>query len=153
MKKVNMKSIQSVLLLGLSLVFLTNCSSLNRSHLGAGLGGTTTTAVCVESGVSDPYLIAGCAVVGAFAGANVMYKSDYDVHNAVFVLGMALAANHANANENKSVTPKEFVTAVSEVPGKVGNFLTNEVEKTKEYQKKSWAEMKTKWPFTMFNKN
>ena len=62
-------SIQSVVLLGLSLVFLTNCSSMNRSHLGAGLGGTTTTAVCVESGVTDPYAIAGCAVVGAFAGA------------------------------------------------------------------------------------
>ena len=69
--------------LGLSL--LTNCSSINRSHIGAGLGGTTTTAVCVESGVSDPYLIAGCAVVGAFAGAEIMYKSDYYVHNAVFV--------------------------------------------------------------------
>ena len=69
--------------LGLSL--LTNCSSINRSHLGAGLGGTTTTAVCVESGVSDPYLIAGCAVVGAFAGAEIMYKSDYDAHIAVFV--------------------------------------------------------------------
>ena len=78
-------TIQSILLLGLSLVFLTNCSSMNRSHLGAGLGGATTTAVCVESGVSDPYLIAGCAVVGAFAGAEIMYKSDYDVHNAVFV--------------------------------------------------------------------
>ena len=63
MKKANMKSIQSVLLLGLSLVFLTNCSSLTRSHVGAGLGGTTTTAVCVENGVSDPYVIAGCAVV------------------------------------------------------------------------------------------
>ena len=59
----------------------------------------------------------------------------------------------AGETENKSITPKEFVTTVSEVPGKVGNFLTNEVEKTKEYQKKSWAEMKTKWPFTMFNKN
>ena len=78
-------TIQSILLLGLSLVFLTNCSSVNRSHLGAGLGGATTTAVCVESGVTDPYLIAGCAVVGAFAGAEIMYKSDYDVHNAVFV--------------------------------------------------------------------
>ena len=71
---------------------------------------------------------------------------------AVFVLGMALAANHANANENKSITPKEFATTISEVPSKVGNFLTNEVEKTKEYQKKSWAEMTAKWPFTMFKK-
>ena len=55
-----MKSIQSVLLLGLSLVFLTNCSSLTRSHVGAGLGGTTTTAVCVENGITDPYAVAGC---------------------------------------------------------------------------------------------
>jgi surface antigen len=53
--------------------------------VGAGLGTITTTTGCVEMGVSDPYLIAGCAVVGAFAGAEIMYKSDYDVHNAVFV--------------------------------------------------------------------
>ena len=26
-----------------------------------------------------------CAVTGAFAGAEIMYNSDYDVHNAVFV--------------------------------------------------------------------
>ena len=84
MKTVRKKVITLCLaLLGLSL--LTNCSSINRSHVGAGLGGTTTTAMCVESGVSDPYLIASCAVVGAFAGAEIMYKSDYDVHNAVFV--------------------------------------------------------------------
>ena len=54
------------------------------------------------------------------------------------------------ADEKKTITQKEFATTISEVPNKVGNFLTNEVEKTKEYQKKSWAEMKTKWPFTMF---
>ena len=54
------------------------------------------------------------------------------------------------ADEKKTITPKDFATTISEVPNKVGNFLTNEVEKTKEYQKKSWAEMKTKWPFTMF---
>ena len=84
MKTVRKKVITLCLaLLGLSL--LTNCSSINRSHIGAGLGGTTTTAMCVESGVSDPYVIAGCAVGGAFAGAEIMYKSDYDVHNAVFV--------------------------------------------------------------------
>ena len=63
-----------------------------------------------------------------------------------------ISVNTAGAGEpeNKSITPKEFATTISEVPSKVGNFLTNEVEKTKEYQKKSWAEMKTKWPFTMF---
>ena len=49
--------------------------------------------------------------------------------------------------EEKKITPKEFATTISEVPNKVGNFLTNEVEKTKDFQKKSWAEAKTKWPW------
>ena len=92
-----MKSIQSVLLLGLSLVFLTNCSSVNRSHLGAGMGGTTAAAVCIENGISDPYAAGACAVVGAFAGAELMYNSDYDVHNAVFV-------DHLNRGTSSSYT-------------------------------------------------
>ena len=54
------------------------------------------------------------------------------------------------AEEKKTITPKEFVTTLSEVPNKVGNFISSEVDKTKEYQKISWAEMKTKWPWTMF---
>ena len=52
--------------------------------------------------------------------------------------------------EDKTITPKEFVTNVAEVPGKLVTFIGNEVDKTKEYQAKSWADMKTKWPFTMF---
>ena len=71
-----------ILLVSLS---LTNCANINRSEVGAALGTVTTTAGCVEMGVTDPYIVAGCAVVGAFAGAEIMYKSDYDVHNAVFV--------------------------------------------------------------------
>ena len=70
-------------LLGLSL--LTNCSSMNRSHIGAVSGGATGIAGCVAMVASDPYVTCECAVDGAFAGSNVMYKSDYDVHNAVFV--------------------------------------------------------------------
>ena len=81
-------------------MFLTNCSSVNRSHLGAGLGGTTTTAVCVENGITDPYAVAGCAVVGAFAGANAMYKSDYDVHNAVFVDHLNTAPSYGSSYTN-----------------------------------------------------
>ena len=77
--------IQSIVLLGLSLVFLTNCSSMNRTHVGAVSGGATGVAGCVALGQSDPYVLGACTLVGAFAGAEVMYKSDYDVHNAVFV--------------------------------------------------------------------
>ena len=72
---------------------------------------------------------------------------------AVFVLGMAMVANHANANEEKTITPQEFVSNVVEVPGKLVKFIGSEVEKTKSYQAKSWADMKTKWPFTMIKKN
>ena len=65
-------------------LFLTNCTA-TRSNVGATLGATTTTGSCVAIGIENPYAIAACAVTGAFAGAEIMYKSDYDVHNAVFV--------------------------------------------------------------------
>ena len=66
-------------------VLLTNCS-MSRSQTGAVLGAGTSTSVCVEMGLTtDPYATAACAVVGAFAGAEMLYNSDKDVHNAVFV--------------------------------------------------------------------
>ena len=64
---------------------------------------------------------------------------------AVILISMSMA----NADE-KTITPKEFATTISEVPSKVGNFISNEVEKTKAYQTKVWSEAKTKWPWTMF---
>ena len=75
---------KKILLLILTSLLLTNCT-VNRSHVGATLGATTTTGSCVTVGIDNPYAIAACAVTGAFVGAEVMYKSDYDVHNAVFV--------------------------------------------------------------------
>jgi len=71
-----------ICLLAISL-FLTNCA--NRSHTGAVLGATTGTTLCLQYISDNPYLIATCAVGAAFAGAEVLYKSDQDVHNAVFV--------------------------------------------------------------------
>ena len=62
---------------------LTNCA--NRSHTGAVLGAGTGTTVCLEYISDNPYLIATCAVGAAFAGAEILYNSDKDVHNAVFV--------------------------------------------------------------------
>ena len=66
---------------------------------------------------------------------------------AVIFISMSMSSA-----EEKTITPKEFGTTIAQTPGKLANFISNEVNKTKEYQKKSWAEMKTKWPFTMFNK-
>jgi len=74
---------RTILLILIS-ILITNCTA-NRSHMGAVAGSTTTTGACVSMGVENPYMIAGCALTGAFAGAEIMYNSDYDVHNAVFV--------------------------------------------------------------------
>ena len=98
MKKRNL--IQSVLLLGLSLVFLTNCSSVNRTHVGAMSGGASGVAACMAAGVSDPYVTGACTLVGAFAGAEIMYNSDYDVHNAVFVDHLNTAPGYGQSYTN-----------------------------------------------------
>ena len=74
---------RTILLILIS-ILLTNCTA-NRSQVGAVLGSTTTTGSCVAMGIDNPYAIATCAVTGAFAGAEIMYNSDFDVHNAVFV--------------------------------------------------------------------
>ena len=75
---------------------LTNCSStVNRTHLGDISGGTSTTALCAGSGITDPYVIGACAMTGAFIGAELLYNSDKDVHNAVFV-------DHLNTSGNGS---------------------------------------------------
>ena len=63
---------------------------------------------------------------------------------AVIVIGIGYLTV-AKAEETKSVTPKEFVETVASVPGKVGNHITNEIEKTKQYQAKNWADMKSQW--------
>ena len=67
---------------------------------------------------------------------------------AIAALAFLLITGIAKSDE-KTITPQEFGTAIAETPGKLVNFVKGEVEKTKEYQKKSWSDMKTKWPWTM----
>ena len=68
---------------------------------------------------------------------------------AIAALAFMLITGVAKSEEVKTITPQEFASNVAQVPGKLVTFIGNEVEKTKKYQAKSWAEMKTKWPFTM----
>ena len=68
---------------------------------------------------------------------------------AIAALAFMLITGVAKSEEIKTITPQEFASNVAQVPGKLVTFIGNEVEKTKEYQSNSWAEMKTKWPFTM----
>ena len=60
---------------------------------------------------------------------------------AIAALAFMLITGIAKA-EDKTITPKEFVSNVAEVPSKIGIWFTGEVEKTKEYQKKSWTQTK-----------
>ena len=68
---------------------------------------------------------------------------------AIAALAFMLITGIAKA-EDKKITAQEFASNVAEVPAKVGNWFTGEVEKTKAYQTKVWSEAKTKWPWTMF---
>ena len=68
---------------------------------------------------------------------------------AIAALAFMLITGVAKSEEVKTITPQEFVSNVAEVPSKVGNWFTGEVEKTKAYQTKVWSEAKTKWPWTM----
>ena len=67
---------------------------------------------------------------------------------AIAALAFMLITGIAKA-EDKTITPQEFVSNVTEVPAKVGNWFTGEVEKTKAYQTKVWSEAKNKWPWNM----
>ena len=51
----------------------------------------------------------------------------------------------AKAEETKSITPQEFVDTIASVPGKIGEQINKEIEKTKEYQAENWADAKAQW--------
>tara|TARA_Y100001937_G_scaffold122859_1_gene184729 strand:- start:522 stop:776 length:255 start_codon:yes stop_codon:yes gene_type:complete len=63
----------------------------------------------------------------------------------VMALAILLITGVVKAEQTKSVTPQEFVESVASVPGKVGDHINQEIEKTKAYQAKSWAEAKAQW--------
>ena len=64
------------------------------------------------------------------------------------LIGAALFASVVKA-EDKAITPQEFVNSVVAVPGKVVNHINREIEKTKAYQAKSWAESKDQFQRTI----
>ena len=65
------------------------------------------------------------------------------------IIGVALFASVSQADEQKTVTPKEFVESVASVPGKVSTHLQNEWVDIKAYQAKSWADSKDQFQRTV----
>ncbi len=60
------------------------------------------------------------------------------------ILGLVITGL-AKADTDVKTTPTEFVENLASVPSKVGNQINIEIEKTKAYQAKSWAEAKAQW--------
>ena len=131
--------LEKIIWISLVSLLLTNCANINRSEVGAVLGTTTTTASCVHMGIDNPYAIAGCAVIGAFAGAEIMYKSDYDVHNAVFV-------DHLNTSPNMSQSYTNWYNSKTGNSGiiKVTRSYTEGPIKCKDYD--ATVDITNSWP-------
>ena len=62
---------------------------------------------------------------------------------------MLFASVVVKAEEQKTVTPKEFVETVVAVPGKVSTHLQNEWVDIKAYQAKSWQDSKDQFARTI----
>ena len=59
------------------------------------------------------------------------------------IIGVALATSVAQADDKaNTVTPKEFVSSVAAVPGKVSEHLKTEWTDIKAYQAASWVDAK-----------
>ena len=68
------------------LLISTGCSQTNvRSHIGTVAGGVSGFTTC--RALLDTYvaLTAACTLIGAQLGADMMYKNDMNIHNAVFI--------------------------------------------------------------------
>ena len=61
----------------------------------------------------------------------------------IVLLSLVLVSNHANADMN---------TKITDTKNKIVNHLANEKQKTIEFQKKSWANAKKQWPWSMIFK-
>jgi len=58
-----------------------------------------------------------------------------------------LTMTMAKSEETKTINPGQVLENVKELPTKVTDWSKSEWEKTKEFQKNGWADMKSKWPW------
>ena len=73
------------ILLIMSFVLLTNCSTATKSHMSSVVGATAGYGVCHHMLNSGVGLTAACTVVGAWTGASLFFNDDMNIHKAVFV--------------------------------------------------------------------
>ena len=73
------------ILLIISLILLTNCSTKTKSHMSSISGATAGYGTCHHMLNTGVGLTAACTVVGAWFGASMFFKDDMNIHKAVFV--------------------------------------------------------------------
>ena len=73
------------ILLIMSFVLLTNCSTATKSHMSSVIGATAGYGVCHSMLNAGVGLTAACTVVGAWTGASLFFNDDMNIHKAVFV--------------------------------------------------------------------
>ena len=73
------------ILLIMSFVLLTNCSTATKSHMSSVVGATAGYGVCHSMLNAGVGLTAACTVVGAWTGASLFFNDDMNIHKAVFV--------------------------------------------------------------------
>ena len=73
------------ILLIISFVLLTNCSTVTKSHMSSAVGATAGYGTCHHMLNTGVGLTAACTVVGAWIGASMFFKDDMNIHKAVFV--------------------------------------------------------------------
>ena len=62
----------------------------------------------------------------------------------VMAMAFLTLTGMAKADENT-----DTITAIKAIPTNIASHISNEVQETKEYQAKSWAEMKAQWSALM----
>jgi surface antigen len=73
------------ILLIISLILLTNCSTTTKSHMSSTIGATAGYGTCHHTLSTGVALTAACTVVGAMIGSSLFFNDDMNIHKAVFV--------------------------------------------------------------------
>ena len=126
------------ILLIMSFVLLTNCSTATKSHMSSVVGATAGYGVCHHMLNSGVGLTAACTVVGAWTGASLFFNDDMNIHKAVFVDTL-----------NTAPGKRSHVTWGSQTSGNWGSITVNRTYlvkgvKCSEYE--SVVSIERQWP-------
>ena len=102
------------ILLIMSFVLLTNCSTATKSHMSSVIGATAGYGVCHSMLNAGIGLTAACTVAGAWVGSSLFYNDDMNIHKAVFVDTL-----------NTSPGKRSHVTWGSQTTGNWGSITIN----------------------------